>query len=194
MNAVRASSRQQWLVSRSRWLPAGGHVGQCRVVEGHGRSGHGTSSASAGGLAGSCGQLYLGVCGRRGEGGWIWAAGSIGVRQGRGGCLSMGVVRRHSREKSGSVLLCLALSMVFLTVWTMRSANPLDWGYLGELVMCLNPQSAANVLNSRQSYCGPLSDSSLCGMPCSPNSCFRTEMTVALVELEVRRRTKGIFE
>ena len=30
-----------------------------------------TSSASAGGLAGSCGQLYLGVCGRRGEGGWI---------------------------------------------------------------------------------------------------------------------------
>ena len=106
----------------------------------------------------------------------------------------MGVVRRHSRERSGSVLLCLALSMVFLTVWTMRSANPLDWGYLGELVTCLNPQSAANVLNSTQSYCGPLSDSSLCGIPCSPNSCFRTEMTVALVELEVRRRTKGIFE
>ena len=89
-NAVRASSRQQWLVSRSRWLPAGGHVGQCGVVEGRGRSGHGTSSASAGGLAGSCGQLYLGVCGRRGEGGWIWAAGSIGVRQGRGGCCRWG--------------------------------------------------------------------------------------------------------
>ena len=65
----------------------------------------------------------------------------------------MGVVRRHSRERSGSVPLCLALSMVFLTVWIMRSANPLDWGYLGELVTCLNPQSAANVLNSRQSYC-----------------------------------------
>ena len=50
-------------------LPAGGHVGRCGVVEGHGRAGHGTSSASAGGLAGSCGQLYLGGCGRRGEGG-----------------------------------------------------------------------------------------------------------------------------
>ena len=106
----------------------------------------------------------------------------------------MGVVRRHSRERSGSVLLCFALSMVFLTVWTMRSANPLDWGYLGELVTCLNPQSAANVLNSTQSYCGPLSESSLCGMPCSPNRCFRAEMTVELVELEVRHQTKGIFE
>ena len=51
-NAVRASSRQQWLVSRSRWLPAGGHAGHCGVVEAHGRSGHGTSSASAGGLSG----------------------------------------------------------------------------------------------------------------------------------------------
>ena len=111
-----------------------------------------------------------------------------------GGLLSMGVMRRHSRERSGSVLLCLALSMVFLTVWTMRSANPLDWGYLGELVTCLNPQSSANVLNYTQFYCSPLSESSLCGMPCSPNSCFRAEMTVALVELEVRRRTKGIFE
>ena len=100
----------------------------------------------------------------------------------------MGVVRRHSREGSGSVPLCLALCMVFLTVWTMRSAN--SW----ELVKCLNPQSAANVLNSTQSYCGPLSESSLCGMPSSPNSCFRAEMTVALVELEVRRRTNGIFE
>ena len=45
-----------------------------------------------------------------------------------GRLLSMGVVRRHSRERSGSVLLCLTLSMVFLTVWTMHSANPLDWG------------------------------------------------------------------
>ena len=59
----------------------------------------------------------------------------------------MGVVRRHSRERSGSVLLCLALSMVFLTVWTMRSANPLDWGYLGELVTCLNPTAATMYCN-----------------------------------------------
>ena len=47
---------------------------------------------------------------------------------GEGRLLSMGVVRRHSRERSGSVLLCLTLSMIFLTVWTMHSANPLDWG------------------------------------------------------------------
>ena len=52
MNAVRASSRQQWLVSRSCWLPAGGHAGHYGVVEAHGRSGHGTSSASTGGLSG----------------------------------------------------------------------------------------------------------------------------------------------
>ena len=106
----------------------------------------------------------------------------------------MGLVRRHSRERSGSAPLCLALSMVFLTVWTMRSANPLYWGYLGELVMCLNPRSAANVLNSMQSYRSPLSESSLCDMPRSPNSCFSANMTVALVELDVRRRTKGIYE
>ena len=93
----------------------------------------------------------------------------------------MGVVRRHSRESSGSVPLCLALSMVFLTVWTMRSANPLDWGYLGKLVMYWNQQAAANVLSSTQSYCSPLSESSFCGMPFSPNICFSAEMTVALV-------------
>ena len=71
MNAIWASPRQQWLVYRSCWLPAEGHAGWCGVPEAHGCSGHGTSSASAGGLAGSCGQLYLGVCGRKVEGGWI---------------------------------------------------------------------------------------------------------------------------
>ena len=85
MNAVWASSQQQWLVSRSRWLPAGGHVGGYGVVEGHGRSGHGTSSASTGGLADSCGEwLWLGVCGRKVVGSWIWAARTIGVWRGGG--------------------------------------------------------------------------------------------------------------
>ena len=36
MNAVQASSQQQWLVSRSCWFLADGHVGQCGVVEGQG--------------------------------------------------------------------------------------------------------------------------------------------------------------
>ena len=55
MNAVQASSQQLWLVFRSCWLPAVGHFGRCGVVEGHRRSGHGTSSAGLQVLVDSCG-------------------------------------------------------------------------------------------------------------------------------------------
>ena len=63
------------------------------MVEGHGRSGHGTSSASAGGLAGSCGQLWLG-----GVGGWEERRGRLDLScreyrssaGGRGGCCRRG--------------------------------------------------------------------------------------------------------
>ena len=106
---------EQWLVSRSRWLPAGGHVGQCGVVEGHGRSGPGTSSSSAGGLAGSCGQLYLGV--------WEERRGRLDLNcreyrssAGQGRLSSMGMVRRHSRE-----------------VWISTALSCIEHGFLDSL-------------------------------------------------------------
>ena len=45
---------------------------------------------------------------------------------------------------------------VFLTVFTMRSANPFDWGYREELVICSIPYASFNWRNSRQLYCSPM--------------------------------------
>ena len=44
---------------------------------------------------------------------------------------------------------------VFLTVCTMRSENPFDWGYREELVICSFSYASLNWRNSRQLYCRP---------------------------------------
>ena len=46
---------------------------------------------------------------------------------------------------------------VFLTVRTMRSANPFDWGYREELVICSISYASLNWRNSRILYCRQLS-------------------------------------
>ena len=45
-----------------------------------------------------------------------------------------------------------------------RSASPLDWGYLGERVTCMNPYLSANCLNVSSAYCGPVSGITTSGM------------------------------
>ena len=92
-----------------------------------------------------------------------------------------GVVRRHKRAKSESRLSFLAFIMAFLTVWTMRSANPFDWGYRGEDVMCWNDHWFANSLKMYELNCGPLSVYGISGTPIIPNSSFRYVMVALLL-------------
>ena len=62
---------------------------------------------------------------------------------------------------------------VFSVVCTIRSASPLLWGYFGLLVMCVNPQSSANLANSAEEYCGPLSEITVSGIPWRAKIAFR---------------------
>ena len=78
-------------------------------------------------------------------------------------CWSTGVVLYDSIPSYGSSPSSSHLRSVFLTVCTMRSANPFDW----ELVICSIPYASVNWPNSRQLYCGPLSVMSWEGIPCS---------------------------
>ena len=53
-----------------------------------------------------------------------------------------------------------------LVVLRARSTSPFACGKRGLLVVCLNPQSFANWVNSADAYCGPLSLLTSSGMPC----------------------------
>ena len=68
---------------------------------------------------------------------------------------SVGVLSR--RASQGSLLSLKAFLNKFLTILTADSALPLDLGYLGEEVTCLNSQSVANCINSWLTICDPLS-------------------------------------
>ena len=85
---------------------------------------------------------------------------------------STGVVLYDSIPRYWSSPSSSHLCSVFLTVCTMRSANPFDWGYSGELVVCSIPYAYVNWRNSRQLYCGPLSVMSWEGIPCSAKMLF----------------------
>ena len=52
----------------------------------------------------------------------------------------------------GVLLVSFAFLMRFLTICTAFSALPFDWGYVGDDVVCLNPYSSLNVLNSVEEY------------------------------------------
>ena len=73
-----------------------------------------------------------------------------------------GVARYANRARYGSSSF---FSRLF-TVLTSRSASPLHWGYRGLLVMCSNWNSCANLANSSDEYCGPLSLIAISGTPC----------------------------
>ena len=85
---------------------------------------------------------------------------------------STGVVLYNSIPRYGSSRSSPHLHNMFLTVCTMRSANPFNWGYNGELVMCSIPYASVNWWNSRQLYCGPLSVMSWEGIPCLAKMLF----------------------
>ena len=56
---------------------------------------------------------------------------------------------------------CLArwlFLIIFVTSFTMSSANLFDLGYLGLLVACMKPHSLQNWWNCFDKYCGPLSE------------------------------------
>ena len=75
--------------------------------------------------------------------------------------LSTGVDRYSNIARSGLLPSVFALSSIFLTVWTVFSASPLDCGYPGLDAMCLKSQDAAK---SDDAYCGPLSLMAVSGM------------------------------
>ena len=64
----------------------------------------------------------------------------------------------------------------FLVVCIIRSTFPLLWWYFGLLVMCVNPQSSANLANSAEEYCGPLSQITAFGIPWRAKTAFKLLM------------------
>ena len=93
----------------------------------------------------------------------------------------IGVVRKHSIAKLGSLPACLALIRALLIVWICLSIKPFDFGDFGDGVMWSNCHCWANSLNASLEYCGPLSLTTLLGIPCSENICFIVDMTILLV-------------
>ena len=69
----------------------------------------------------------------------------------------IGVVRKHSIAKLGSLLACLALIRALLIAWICLSIKQFDFGNFGDDVMWSNCHCLANSLNASLEYCGPLS-------------------------------------
>ena len=84
----------------------------------------------------------------------------------------IGVVRKHSIAKLGSLPACLALIRALLIAWICLSIKPFDFGNFDDDVMWSNCHCWANSLNASLEYCGPLSLTSLLGIPCSESACF----------------------
>ena len=97
---------------------------------------------------------------------------------GDGRLWSIGVVLRHNIAEWGSPPPSFAFGKIFFTVCTVLSMNPFDWGYNGELVTWSNSYLALNTRNSSELYCGPLSEISLSGIPCSSKIPLRWLMIV----------------
>ena len=97
---------------------------------------------------------------------------------GDGRLWSIGVVLRHNIAKWGAPPLSFAFVKSFFTVCTVLSMNPFDLGYSGELVTWSNPYLALKTRISSELYCGPLSEISLSGIPCSSKISLRWLMTV----------------
>ena len=93
----------------------------------------------------------------------------------------IGVVCKHSIAKLGSLPACLALIRALLIVWICLSIKPFDFGNFGDDVMWSNCHCWANSLNASLEYCGPLSLTTLLGIPYSENICFIVDMTISLV-------------
>ena len=86
--------------------------------------------------------------------------------------LSTGVFLYSKMLRYGSRPSRLAMSIRRFALCTNFSARPFDWGYLGLDVVCLESHSAANLANSIDEYCGPLSDTTSPGIPCLANIVF----------------------
>ena len=91
------------------------------------------------------------------------------------------VVRKHSIAKLGSLPAGLALIRALLIVWICLSIKPFDFGNFGDDVIWSNCYSWANCLNASLEYCGPLSLTTLQGIPCSENICFIVDMAILLI-------------
>ena len=93
----------------------------------------------------------------------------------------IGVVHKHCIAKLGSLSACFALIRALLIVWICLSIKPFDFGNFGDDVIRSNCHCWANSLNASLEYCGPLSLTTLIGIPCSETICFIVDMTILLV-------------
>ena len=75
-------------------------------------------------------------------------------------------------------LQSLVSTNVFLGLQTFHLELP-ENRYLGLLVVCVKPYSAANLQNSIEENCGPLSDTTTCGIPCLAKTDFVCLITSA---------------
>ena len=91
------------------------------------------------------------------------------------------VLFANSIAKLGSLPACLALMRALLIVWIFLSIKAFDFWNFGDDVMWLNCNCWTNSLNASLEYCGPLSLTTLLGIPCSENICFIVDMTILLV-------------
>ena len=90
----------------------------------------------------------------------------------------IGVLHKHSIAKLGSLPACLVLIRALLIVWICLLIKPFDFGNFGDDVMWSNCHCWENSLHASLEYCGPLSLTTLLGIPCSENTCFIVDMTI----------------
>ena len=102
-------------------------------------------------------------------------------------CADIRIAFRHLQNhpvSTGSVLLAATfwyICQTDLAILTAALAAPFAWPLSGLLVSCSNCQFCANFLNTADAYCGPLSLTSVCGMPCRLKLFFSFPTTVSEV-------------
>ena len=110
--------------------------------------------------------------------------------------MSIGVERRHKRQGHVDVTATLfhhSHGFLYCLHHTLSETVGL-WIFWGAGYVMETPDSVANLLKSLPLYCGPLSETTFLGIPCSLKICFMSVMTLLLVECPGMCRTKGISE
>ena len=92
----------------------------------------------------------------------------------------MGAGRRLRSARGGSLPSASAFFSMRFMVWMLVSAIPLDCEYVGDEVVVWNPQSVANLRNSKLAN-GMLSATNSRGIPCLAKIDLRAVMMDAAV-------------
>ena len=100
------------------------------------------------------------------------------------GCFSIAVVLGPNCSRLGTVHTML-IRWSFFMDFTIASAFPLLWGYLGDEVTCSKPHCFANFWKTWDVNCGPWSVHTLSGAPVQQNDDLRDDTSFSVVVLVI---------